>query len=132
MPLNHSLSSSITFCLHFSPKPFTRFSARALVNAMAGTPENFSTDATADAANADEDVKFGFQRSEMYQSKLAGTTTSYDRHLFLCYKSHETWPARLEASDSDLLPKSLSAALKARKDDIKIKVRFSKTDCFCQ
>lgn len=132
MPLNHSLSSSITFCLHFSPKPFTRFSARALVNAMAGTPENFSTDATADAANADEDVKFGFQRSEMYQSKLAGTATSYDRHLFLCYKSHETWPARLEASDSDLLPKSLSAALKARKDDIKIKVRFSKTDCFCQ
>lgn len=99
---------------------------------MAGTPENFSTDATADAGNANEDVKFGFQRSEMYQSKLAGTATSYDRHLFLCYKSHETWPARLEASDSDLLPKSFSAALKARKDDIKIKVRFSITDCFCQ
>ncbi|KAL3378908.1 hypothetical protein AABB24_004699 [Solanum stoloniferum] len=120
MPLN-PLSSSITFCLHFSPKPFTRLSARSLVNAMAGTPENFSTDATADAGNANEDVKFGFQRSEMYQSKLAGTATSYDRHLFLCYKSHETWPARLEASDSDLLPKSFSAALKARKDDIKIK-----------
>ncbi|XP_019246075.1 PREDICTED: altered inheritance of mitochondria protein 32-like [Nicotiana attenuata] len=129
--LRHSLSS-ITFYLHFSPtispKPsFTRFSAAILSHAMAGTPENFSTDATTPAvtdAEAD-DVKFGFQRAEMYQSKLAGTATSYDRHLFLCYKSHETWPSRVEASDSDLLPMLLSNALKARKDDIKIKTMLT-------
>ncbi|PHU27759.1 hypothetical protein BC332_06091 [Capsicum chinense] len=113
MPFKHSLSS-ITFCL-LSPKPFTRLSPGTLAIAMAGTPEKLST------AAEDDDVKFGFQRSEMYQSKLGGTVTSYDRHLFLCYKSHETWPSRVEASDSDLLPKSLAAALKARKDDIKIK-----------
>lgn len=92
---------------------------------MAGTPENFSTDATTPAVAEADDVKFGFQRAEMYRSNLAGTATSYDRHLFLCYKSHETWPSRVEAADSDLLPKLLSDALKARKDDIKIKVSFN-------
>ncbi|XP_060191580.1 altered inheritance of mitochondria protein 32-like [Lycium barbarum] len=121
MLFKHSLSS-ITFYLHFSStkisqKPFTLLSARALTHSMAtGTPENIST-----AADDGDDVKFGFKRSEMYESKLAGTATSYDRHLFLCYKSHDTWPPRVEASDTDLLPKLLSNALKARKDDIKIK-----------
>ncbi|XP_027152986.1 altered inheritance of mitochondria protein 32-like [Coffea eugenioides] len=73
----------------------------------------------------EDDLKFGFKRSEMYQSNLAGTVDPYERHLFLCYKSHDSWPSRVEASDSDLLPKLLSAALKARKADIKIKARLT-------
>ncbi|KAL3344689.1 hypothetical protein AABB24_023903 [Solanum stoloniferum] len=68
-----------------------------------------------------DDVKFGFQRPEMYELKLAGTATVYDRHVFLCYKSHEVWPSHLESSDSDPLPKLFAATLKARRDDIKLK-----------
>ncbi|TMW90894.1 hypothetical protein EJD97_015090 [Solanum chilense] len=68
-----------------------------------------------------DDVKFGFQRPEMYELKLKGTASVYDRHVFLCYKSHEVWPSHLESSDSDPLPKLFAATLKARKDDIKLK-----------
>ncbi|KAK4347745.1 hypothetical protein RND71_034084 [Anisodus tanguticus] len=78
---------------------------------MAGNSEDIVAD----------DVKFGFKRPEMYELKLSGTATVYDRHVFLCYKSHETWPSHVESSDSDPLPKLFAATLKARKDDIKLK-----------
>nr|XP_016450595.1 PREDICTED: uncharacterized protein LOC107775384 [Nicotiana tabacum] len=78
---------------------------------MAGNSEDIVTD----------DVNFGFKRSEMYELKLAGTATVYDRHVFLCYKSHETWPSHVESSDSDPLPNLLAASLRARKDEIKLK-----------
>lgn len=71
--------------------------------------------------SADEE-KYGFQRPEMFQTKLAGTVDAYDRHVFLCYKSPEAWPARVEGSESDPLPKFLSSAFKARKNDISVKV----------
>ncbi|XP_059284701.1 altered inheritance of mitochondria protein 32-like [Lycium ferocissimum] len=77
---------------------------------MAGNSEEIVSD----------DVKFGFQRSEMYELKLSGTATIYDRHVFLCYKSHETWPSHVKSSDSDPFPKLFAATLKARKDDIKL------------
>ncbi|KAL2246713.1 UNVERIFIED_CONTAM: hypothetical protein Sindi_2523600 [Sesamum indicum] len=82
---------------------------------MAGESESFST-ATEDNA------KYGFERAEMYESNLAGTVDPYERHVFLCYKSHELWPSRVEDSDSDPLPKLLASALKARKNDISLKV----------
>ena len=75
-----------------------------------------------DTVSGADDEKFGFRREEMYQSSLAGTVSAYDRHVFLCYKTPEAWPSHLEASDSDALPRLLSAALKARKDDISVKV----------
>lgn len=78
--------------------------------------DNLSTISGAD------DENYGFRREEMYQSNLAGTVSAYDRHVFLCYKTPEAWPSHLEASDSDVLPRLLSAALKARKDDISLKV----------
>lgn len=85
---------------------------------------------------SEEDVaKFGFDRTEMYQSPLSNTVDAYDRHVFLCYKTYDSWPSRIENSDTDLLPKLLSSALKARKDDIKVKTRVticggcSGTDC---
>lgn len=79
-------------------------------------------DFSAVALPEDDHVKFGFKRSEMYQSNLAGTVSPYDRHVFLCYKSHQSWPPRVESSDADPLPKLLAAAFKARKEDFKLKV----------
>ncbi|KAL7132019.1 hypothetical protein ABFS83_12G044400 [Erythranthe nasuta] len=73
----------------------------------------------------DESGNYGFERSDMYESKLAGSVEQYERHLFLCYKSHESWPTRVEESDADPLPKLLNSALKARKDDIKLKTRLT-------
>ncbi|VFQ67991.1 unnamed protein product [Cuscuta campestris] len=88
---------------------------------MAGDSEHITG-----AAPVSDEVKFGFQRSEMYKSNLAGTVEPpYDRHLFLAYQSHETWPSRVEDSESDLLPKLLSSAIKARRDDIKYKTRLT-------
>ncbi|KAL9148492.1 hypothetical protein ABFS82_12G044700 [Erythranthe guttata] len=73
----------------------------------------------------DESGNYGFERSDMYESKLAGSVEQYERHLFLCYKSHELWPTRVEESDADPLPKLLASALKARKNDIKLKTRLT-------
>lgn len=81
--------------------------------------ENFSSVA---AVSDDDAVKFGFERPEMYKQNISGTVDPYDRHVFLCYQSHEDWPPRVEASESDPLPKLLAGALKARKDDINVKV----------
>ncbi|KAL8529369.1 hypothetical protein ACS0TY_006697 [Phlomoides rotata] len=86
---------------------------------MAGESESFST------AAVDENAKYGFERSEMYQGNLSGTVDPYERHVFLCYKSHESWPPRVEDSESDPFPKLLASALKARKNDIKIKTRLT-------
>jgi hypothetical protein len=84
---------------------------------MASESDNLSTE----NHNAD-DAKYGFQRPEMFTENLAGTVGAYDRHVFLCYKSPEAWPSRVEGSDSDPLPKLLSSALKARKNEIPLKV----------
>ncbi|KAM2708144.1 hypothetical protein EV2_045980 [Malus domestica] len=73
------------------------------------------------AVTAAEDEKFGFKRSEMFKEKLAGTVNAYDRHVFLCYKTPEAWPSRVEGSESDPLPKFFASALKARKNDIAVK-----------
>ncbi|KAI3452480.1 hypothetical protein Pfo_009144 [Paulownia fortunei] len=88
---------------------------------MAGVSESLST--TTDAS--EENAKYGFERGEMYQSNLAGTVDPYDRHVFLCYKSHEAWPSRVEDSDSDPLPKLLASAIKARKNNISVKTRLT-------
>ncbi|KAM1015067.1 hypothetical protein ACFX1T_044800 [Malus domestica] len=44
-----------------------------------------------------------------------------NRHIFLCYKTPEAWPLRIEGSESDPLPKFFASALKARKNDITVK-----------
>lgn len=58
----------------------------------------------------------------MYRSNLAGTVSAYERHVFLCYRSPEVWPTRVEDSDADLLPKLLSSAIKAHKNEISFRV----------
>ncbi|KAL8139485.1 hypothetical protein V2J09_005506 [Rumex salicifolius] len=78
-----------------------------------------------DAVSVDDAVKYGFERSEMYKSTLANTAGAYDRHVFLCYKNYDAWPSRIEDSDTDLLPKLLASAIKARKDDTKVKTKLT-------
>ncbi|XP_076935248.1 altered inheritance of mitochondria protein 32-like [Bidens hawaiensis] len=85
---------------------------------MAATSENGTSDIS---TVVDDDVSFGFQRPEMYTENLSGSVNPYGRHLFLCYKSHNDWPARVESSDSDPLPKRLAGAIKDRKNDIAVK-----------
>ncbi|XP_028963524.1 TMV resistance protein N-like [Malus domestica] len=43
------------------------------------------------------------------------------QHIFLCYKTPEAWPWRIEGSESDPLPKFFASALEARKNDIIVK-----------
>ncbi|KAF6156565.1 hypothetical protein GIB67_000030 [Kingdonia uniflora] len=43
----------------------------------------------------------------------------YDRHVFLCYKNPQVWPPHVEAAKFDRLPRLLSAALLARKAQMK-------------
>lgn len=56
--------------------------------------------------------------------KLAGTVEFYERHVFLCYKKPSFWPARIEASEFDRLPRLLSSVVSARKCDMKKEVNF--------
>ncbi|GAB2283719.1 hypothetical protein Dimus_018215 [Dionaea muscipula] len=75
---------------------------------------------------AEDSTKYGFERPEMYSLDLTSTVDPpFDRHVFLCYKNYSLWPPRVEGSESDPLPKLFSSALKARKDDIKVKTRLT-------
>lgn len=89
-----------------------------------GSPSKRRVVSTSMASANDDNEEYGFRRSEMYQSNLAGTVGAYDRHVFLCYKSPEAWASRVEDSESDPLPKLLASALKARKNDITLKVKL--------
>ncbi|XP_065862707.1 uncharacterized protein [Euphorbia lathyris] len=71
------------------------------------------------------DVEFGFSRPEFRQSSLVGTVEFYERHVFLCYKNPSVWPPRIEAAEFDRLPRLLSAALLARKGDMKKETRLT-------
>ncbi|KAK6934623.1 Thioredoxin-like ferredoxin [Dillenia turbinata] len=72
----------------------------------------------ADSGN-NSDVEFGFLRSEFRQNLLVGTVDKYDRHVFLCYKNPTVWPPHIEAAEFDRLPRLLSAAMNARKPEMK-------------
>ncbi|GAB4848077.1 hypothetical protein Ancab_002739 [Ancistrocladus abbreviatus] len=115
-------SQSVRLALSYS----TSFPAplRTLATARRRSPP--MAEAASDNAAVDEAVKYGFERPEMYSSSLANTVDPpCDRHIFLCYKDYDSWPSRVEASETDLLPKLFSSALKARKSDIKVKTRLT-------
>ncbi|KAK7339591.1 hypothetical protein VNO77_20269 [Canavalia gladiata] len=96
------------FHAHSSPSVFVLFH-----------PSMASENPTAD------DATNGFTRPEMYTDNLAGTVDAYDRHVFLCYKSHASWPPRVEASDADPLPKLVAATFKSRKNDMAAKTKIT-------
>lgn len=77
-----------------------------------------------DGGSSGSDAEFGFLRPEFRQSPLVGTVEYYERHVFLCYKNPQVWPPRIEAAEFDRLPRLLSAALAARKGDMKKQVCF--------
>ncbi|KAL0742221.1 hypothetical protein Bca4012_083734 [Brassica carinata] len=66
---------------------------------MGEAVENIST-----APVSEEDELYGFKRQEMYSGTLAGSVAPYGRHVFLCYRSHETWLPRVESDDSKSPP----------------------------
>lgn len=76
----------------------------------------------ADSNGCSSDAEFGFSRPEFRTSQLAGTVEYYERHVFLCYKNPYNWPSRIEAAEFDRLPRLLSAAMMARKGDMKKEV----------
>ncbi|KAF6145108.1 hypothetical protein GIB67_013459 [Kingdonia uniflora] len=71
------------------------------------------------------ETEFGFQRNEFRQNPLVGTVQIYDRHVFLCYKNPQVWPPHVEAAEFDRLPRLLSAALLARKTQMKKQTRLT-------
>jgi hypothetical protein len=77
------------------------------------------------SSDPDLDAEFGFQRPELGKEKLAGTVGFYQHHVFLCYKGPEEWPSHVEATDSDRLPRLLTATIKARKSNLKKSVSIS-------
>ncbi|CAE6242791.1 unnamed protein product [Arabidopsis arenosa] len=57
--------------------------------------------------------------------KLAGTVQFYERHVFLCYKKPSVWPARIEASEFDRLPRLLSSVYRrGRVGRLRVKRHF--------
>jgi len=74
---------------------------------------------------ADNTTEFGFSRPDFRASQLSGTVEFYQRHVFLCYKNPKVWPPRIEASEFDRVPRLLSAAVLARKADMKKEVCVS-------
>ena len=130
MRIAHPARSLISFTLNFSSPPLAKpLSFHSLTSKTTERPrrrvfqfsmektENVSTTATEDV-----DANYGFNRSEMYKSNLAGTVGPYDRHVFLCFKNPDAWLPHVEEDD---LPKLVSTALKTRKDDITVKVSSS-------
>ncbi|XP_043725579.1 altered inheritance of mitochondria protein 32-like [Telopea speciosissima] len=90
-----------------------------------GTAVNSSNSQVDEGVIDADDLKYGFQRPEMYKNSLAGTVDPYDRHVFLCYKNAESWPSRVEDAEFDRLPSLLAAALKSRKNEIQGKTRLT-------
>ncbi|KAI6688696.1 hypothetical protein NL676_025524 [Syzygium grande] len=77
------------------------------------------------AAGGGGDAELGFSRPEFRQEQLAGTVQFYGRHVFLCYKNPKVWPPRIEAAEFDRLPRLLSAAVVARKSDMRNETRLT-------
>lgn len=116
--VSRSLISAAIYPAVSSTFPLSRSRHLTLALAFTMASDNLSTLPN----HNEDDEKYGFQRPEMYKETLAGTVGAYDRHVFLCYKSPEAWPSRVEGSDSDPLPKLFASALKARKEDMSLKV----------
>uniref|UniRef100_M4CF87 Uncharacterized protein n=2 Tax=Brassica campestris TaxID=3711 RepID=M4CF87_BRACM len=74
--------------------------------------ESTSRSGSFESESISEEADFG-------PEKLAGTVEFYERHVFLCYKKPSFWPARIEASEFDRLPRLLSSVVSARKCDMK-------------
>ena len=61
----------------------------------------------------------GFDRPEMFTSKLVGTVKKYDAHIFaVTDKDVMSWPKSVEQPEVSMLAAKLGAALKGKKGQI--------------
>jgi hypothetical protein len=98
-----------------------RFRAHLLSRLALGR-RGVARSALIDAASADE--KHGFARKEHGIEDLPGTCTVHDKHVFLIAEEPPTaWPPKWEETSG--LPKTLSAALKARKGSLEVRVKLT-------
>ncbi|XP_022716716.1 uncharacterized protein LOC111275575 [Durio zibethinus] len=123
-PINPSSSSSpITLSEHlesFLQDPTSH------IGSASGSYSNEGLLATEITSPCNNDVEFGFSRPDFrQQSPISGTVQYYQRHVFLCYKNQSVWPRRIEAAEFDRLPRLLSAAVLARKTDMKKETRLT-------
>ncbi|OVA07238.1 Sucraseferredoxin-like [Macleaya cordata] len=95
------------------------------IGSASGSFQNDGLLAGDGGSGSNSDVEFGFLRPELGQSPLVGTVQIYDRHVFLCYKNPQVWPPHVEAAEFDRLPRLLSAALLARKVEMKKQTRLT-------
>ncbi|CAK7328129.1 unnamed protein product [Dovyalis caffra] len=129
MRIAHPVRPLISFTFNFSSSPFTKY--LSILSLTTETTERrrpvvqfpmVETEDVSTTAIEDDAAKYGFTRSEMHKSNLAGTVDPYGRHVFLCFKNPDAWLPRVEEDD---LPKLLSSAFKARKDDINVKTKVT-------
>ncbi|XVF03620.1 hypothetical protein REPUB_Repub05bG0008700 [Reevesia pubescens] len=97
------------------------------IGSASGSYPNEGLLAAADTVSpSNSDVDFGFSRPDFrLQTPISGTVQYYERHVFLCYKNPSVWPPRIEAAEFDRLPRLLSAAVLARKADMKKETRLT-------
>ncbi|OMP06984.1 Sucraseferredoxin-like protein [Corchorus olitorius] len=97
------------------------------IGSASGSYSNEGLLASAETASpSNSDVEFGFSRPDFrQQTPISGTVQFYERHVFLCYKNPSVWPPRIEAAEFDRLPRLLSAAVLARKSDMKKETRLT-------
>ncbi|KAG5254714.1 hypothetical protein OIU77_022149 [Salix suchowensis] len=119
-----SSSSPITVSDHLDPC-FLADPSSSLYGSASNSYQNESGYLFEPSASSSSDLEFGFSRPDFRQSPLAGTVQLYHRHVFLCYKNPSVWPPRIEAAEFDRLPRLLSAAVMARKGDMKNETRLT-------
>ncbi|KAJ4829071.1 hypothetical protein Tsubulata_004412 [Turnera subulata] len=125
-PNNPSSSSSpITVSDHLDPSFLPPDPSSSLLGSASNSFQNDAGFLNDSSASSSSDAEFGFSRPEFRQSQLAGTVQFYERHVFLCYKNPSVWPPRIEAAEFDRLPRLLSAAVLARKADMRRETRLT-------
>ncbi|PKA48347.1 hypothetical protein AXF42_Ash020439 [Apostasia shenzhenica] len=122
-----SRSSPISFggALSAGEEGFSAVEQGSQIGSAAGSLQGEGILSAGGEGGSASDAEYGFQRPELGQEPLAGTVQFYERHVFLCYKTPQVWPSHVDAAEFDRLPRLLSAALAARKGDMKKRTRLT-------
>eukprot|EP00250_Pteridium_aquilinum_P017401 c23613_g3_i1 orf=212-1387(+) len=62
---------------------------------------------------------------EHNSSSLIKSIPPDERHVYLCFKEPQSWPALVEAADFDRLPRSLAVTIKMRKSEMTKRTRLT-------
>ena len=123
-PLTFANPSSSSSPITVSSDPLDSYlnDPSSLIGSASGSFQNEGLLGADTSGSSSSDAEFGFSRHDFRTSQLTGTVELYHRHVFLCYKNPQVWPPRIEASEFDRLPRLLSAAVLAKKSDMKKEV----------